>query len=61
MDADGYVIPAYAGMTEKGGNDGKAVGSRFRGNDVAPGDEGDGALRPVYGAIAPNGFPPTRE
>ena len=41
---------------------GYGVGSRFRGNDEAPGIIGRrGALRPVYGAVAPNGFPPTQE
>ena len=37
------------------------VGSRFRGNDVDPGRTWRRGLRPVYGACAPNGFPPTQE
>ncbi len=58
-DDDGYVIPAQAGMTGKGGgNDGDGVGSRFRGNDAAPGGRGRrGAARPVYGAVEPEWIP----
>ena len=45
-------IPAYAGMTAGEGSRGDGVGSRFRGNDVAPGDSWRrGATRPVCGAL----------
>ena len=40
---------------------GLPVGSRLRGNDEAPWGSMETGLRPVYGAIAPNGFLPTRE
>ncbi len=39
----------------------RGVGSRFRGNDDAPGELRETGLRPVYGAVAPNGFLPTQE
>ena len=45
-------IPAYAGMTDMG------VGSRFRGNDVAPGATGRrGAWRPICGAVGADWIP----
>ena len=53
-------IPAYAGMTEEEGprrfetGRRRGVGSRFRGNDDAPGELRETGLRPVSGACAPS-------